>query len=144
MKTTRYLLDTNICIYIAKRQPLTVLERFEQLPAGEVAMSLITLGELYLGIEKSQQAEKARQILKQLLQLIPALPLPVETAFHYARIRAALEKQGKPIGANDLWIAAHALTEGYILVTNNVKEFIRIPELRIENWATGGILKTTN
>ena len=131
---TRYLLDTNICIYIAKKQPLAVLERFNQLQVGEVAISLITLGELYLGIEKSQQADKARQILKPLLQLIPALPLPIETAVHYARIRAALEKQGKPIGANDLWIAAHALTERYILVTNNVNEFKRVPELQIENW----------
>jgi tRNA(fMet)-specific endonuclease VapC len=131
---TRYLLDTNICIYIAKKQPLAVLERFNQLQVGEVAISLITLGELYLGIEKSQQADKARQILKPLLQLIPALPLPIETAVHYARIRAALEKQGKPIGANDLWIAAHALTERYILVTNNVKEFARIPKLYLENW----------
>lgn len=131
---TRYLLDTNICIYIAKKQPLAVLERFNQLQVGEIAISLITLGELYLGIEKSQQADKARQILKPLLQLIPALPLPIETAVHYARIRAALEKQGKPIGANDLWIAAHALTERYILVTNNVKEFARIPKLYLENW----------
>ena len=131
---SRYLLDTNICIYIAKKQPLAVLERFNQLQVGEVAISLITLGELYLGIEKSQQADKARQILKPLLQLIPALPLPIETAVHYARIRAALEKQGKPIGANDLWIAAHALTERYILVTNNVKEFARIPKLYLENW----------
>lgn len=111
-----------------------MLERFNQLQIGEVAISLITLGELYLGIEKSQQADKARQILKQLLQLIPALPLPIETAVHYARIRAVLEKQGKPIGANDLWIAAHALTERYILVINNVKEFARIPELHVENW----------
>ncbi|NJO16536.1 MAG: type II toxin-antitoxin system VapC family toxin [Thioploca sp.] len=134
MNITRYLLDTNICIYIAKKQPLAVLERFNQLQVGEVAISLITLGELYLGIEKSQQADKARQILKPLLQLILALPLPIETAVHYARIRAALEKQGRPIGANDLWIAAHALTERYILVTNNVKEFARIPELYLENW----------
>ncbi len=134
MNITRYLLDTNICIYIAKKQPLAVLERFNQLQVGEVAISLITLGELYLGIEKSQQADKARQILKPLLQPIPALPLPIETAVHYARIRAALEKQGNPIGANDLWIAAHALTERYILVTNNVKEFARIPELYLENW----------
>lgn len=134
MNITRYLLDTNICIYIAKKQPIAVLERFNQLQVGEVAISLITLGELYLGIEKSQQADKARQILKQLLQFIPALPLPIETAVHYARIRAVLEKQGRPIGANDLWIAAHALTERYILVTNNVKEFARIPELHVENW----------
>jgi len=134
MNITRYLLDTNICIYIAKKQPLAVLERFNQLQVGEVAISLITLGELYLGIEKSQQADKARQILKPLLQLIPALPLPIETAVHYASIRAALEKQGRPIGANDLWIAAHALTERYILVTNNIKEFARIPELHLENW----------
>jgi tRNA(fMet)-specific endonuclease VapC len=134
MNITRYLLDTNICIYIAKKQPIAVLERFNQLQIGEVAISLITLGELYLGIEKSQQADKARQILKQLLQLISALPLSIETAVHYARIRTVLEKQGKPIGVNDLWIAAHALTERYILVINNVKEFARIPELHVENW----------
>jgi len=134
MNSPHYLLDTNICIYIAKQKPPKVLERFKQLQVGDVAMSLITLGELYLGIEKSQHAEQARQTLKNLLLFIPVLPLPIESSVYYARIRAALEKQGKPIGANDLWIAAHALTERYVLVTNNVKEFARIPNLNIENW----------
>jgi len=121
MTQVRYLLDTNICIYIVKQQPLKVFNKFSELQAGEAAISIVTLGELYLGIEKSQQVEKARYALQNLLRLIPALPLPLETACHYARLRANLERQGKPIGANDLWIAAHALTERYILVTNNVK-----------------------
>lgn len=134
MNNPRYLLDTNICIYIAKQKPPKVLARFNQLEVGDVAMSLITLGELYLGVEKSQYANKARQTLEQLLVYIPALPLPINSASYYARIRASLEKQGTPIGGNDLWIAAHALAEGYVLVTNNVKEFVRIPNLNIENW----------
>jgi tRNA(fMet)-specific endonuclease VapC len=134
MNNPRYLLDTNICIYIAKQKPPKVLARFNQLEVGDVAMSLVTLGELYLGVEKSQYANKARQTLEQLLVYIPALPLPINSASYYARIRASLEKQGTPIGGNDLWIAAHALAEGYVLVTNNVKEFVRIPNLNIENW----------
>lgn len=130
----RYLLDTNICIYIAKQKPLSVLHKFEHLHVGEVGMSLITYGELYYGVEKSQQAKKSKLLLDELLHLIPPLPLPLEAGKHYGEVRYQLEKQGKPIGNNDLWIAAHALAIDVILVTNNKKEFSRIRSLKIENW----------
>ena len=130
----QYLLDTNICIYIAKQKPLSVLQRFEKIEVGEVAMSAITYGELLYGAEKSQHPKKAREALNELYTLIPPLPLTINTSEYYAKIRATLEKQGKPIGNNDLWIAAHAMALGITLVTNNLKEFSRISSLKIENW----------
>jgi tRNA(fMet)-specific endonuclease VapC len=132
--TLCYLLDTNICIYIIKQKPVTVLHKFEQLSVGEVAMSLITYGELLYGIKKSQHPKKSQHTLEQLIGLIPPLPMPTDTANHYGKIRSSLELQGKLIGNNDLWIAAHALALEVILVTNNIKEFSRIPHLQLENW----------
>lgn len=131
----RYLLDTNICIYIAKRRPPEVLRRFEQLEAGAVAMSVITYGELQFGAEKSRQAKFAHVKLTELAEIVPVLALPEKAAVNYGRIRAKLEQAGTPIGANDLWIAAHALAEDLVMVTNNTGEFARIPDLRLENWA---------
>jgi len=130
----RYLLDTNICIYIAKHQPLNVLKRFEQLQQGEVAMSFITQGELMFGAEKSQQRDKTMDILNKLTELIPVIFPTAQTAEHYANIRACLERAGVPIGANDLWIAAHARSFALTLVSNNIKEFQRVPNLKLENW----------
>ena len=130
----RYLLDTNICIYIAKGQPLTVRARFEQCALHDVAMSTITLGELRFGAEKSQARERALSTIEQLMQAIPACALPQEAGEHYGEIRAALQKQGLPIGNNDLWLAAHARSQGWILVTNNTREFARVPGLQVENW----------
>jgi len=130
----RYMLDTNICIYIAKRRPLGVLKRFETLQTGDVVMSLITYGELIFGAEKSQSSQRALTTLSALAELIPVLPMPETAAKYYGGIRVALEKAGTPIGANDLWIAAHALAERAVLVSNNLREFERIPELTIENW----------
>lgn len=132
----QFLLDTNICIYIAKQKPLSVLHKFEQLVIGEVAMSTITYGELLFGAEKSQHPRQAARVLSDLTSLIPALPLSTEAGKHYGEIRAKLEQQGKIIGNNDLWIAAHALSLGVILVTNNAKEFRRVPHLKIENWVS--------
>jgi tRNA(fMet)-specific endonuclease VapC len=134
MKKLCYLLDTNICIYIAKHKPISVLQQFSKLKVGEVGMSIITHGELLYGIEKSQYPTKSKKILEELLTFIAPYPLTVEVSEHYAHIRAHLEKKGKPIGANDLWIAAQALTLHTTLVTNNEKEFSRIPHLKIENW----------
>ncbi|MBI4793023.1 MAG: type II toxin-antitoxin system VapC family toxin [Deltaproteobacteria bacterium] len=134
---TRFLLDTNICIYIAKRRPPEVLRHFEQLEVGDVAMSIITYGELQFGAEKSRHADLAHEKLARLAEIVPVLSLPDKTAIHYGQIRAALERAGTPIGANDLWIAAHSLAEGLILVSNNTSEFSRIPELRLENWVSG-------
>ena len=130
----RYFLDTNICIYIAKNKPLSVLERFEKIEVGEVAMSVITYGELLFGCEKSQHPKKSKDILKELAMLIPPLPLTTKVGELYAKIRTNLEKQGRPIGNNDLWISSHALALDLILVTNNLKEFSRVPYLKLENW----------
>ena len=130
----RYLLDTNICIYIAKRRPPEVLRRFEQLQVGDVAMSIITYGELQFRAEKSQHSDLAHEKLARLAEVVPVLALPDKAAVHYGRIRAMLERSGTPIGANDLWITAHALAEDLILVSNNSGEFSRIPEIHLENW----------
>lgn len=129
-----YLLDTNICIYIAKHQPLNVLKKFETLETGEVAMSTITAGELNYGAYKSRESKKTFEILNRLTRLIPILPITTYAGKHYGEIRAALEKKGKVIGNNDLWIASHAMALNVILVTNNIKEFKRIAGLELENW----------
>ncbi len=131
-----FLLDTNICIYIAKQKPLSVLYKFEQLVVGQVAMSTITYGELLFGAEKSQYSHQAMKILEELTGLIPPLPIPTETGKIYGEIRSMLEKKGTPIGNNDLWIAAHAIALRVVLITNNVKEFRRIPGLKVDNWVT--------
>jgi tRNA(fMet)-specific endonuclease VapC len=130
----RYLLDTNICIYIAKHNPPAVRARFEQLTAGELAMSVITWGELRFGAEKSKARAKALAALEQLQNLIQIAPLTDDAGVHYGEIRSALEKTGKPIGNNDLWIAAHARAQGWVLVTNNEREFRRVKGLAVENW----------
>lgn len=130
----RYLLDTNICIYIKNHRPAEVLTRFSKLPPGKVAMSAITYGELCFGAEKSSKPKESRHILEHLIALIPVLPLDETVSTHYGKIRQHLQAIGKPIGNNDLWIAAHALANKLILVTNNVAEFERVPGLRVENW----------
>ncbi len=131
----RYLLDTNICIYIAKHNPPAVRARFERHTADELAMSVVTLGELRHGAEKSQAREKALGTLNRLEASIQVAPLGETAGQHYGQIRAALERSGTPIGNNDLWIAAHARAEGWILVTNNEREFNRVEGLQVENWA---------
>lgn len=133
-KPTRYLLDTNICIYIAKGQPLAVRHRFENHTLQELAMSTITVGELRFGAEKSQARERALATIDQLVQMIQPCALPMSAAEHYGHVRASLQLQGLPIGNSDLWLAAHALAEGWTLVTNNTREFCRVPGLRFENW----------
>jgi len=137
MSKLRYLLDTHICIYIAKQKPLSVLRRFEALQVGEVAMSVITFAELLFGVEKSSHTKKSLKILNELTESIPAHPLPLDAAQYYAKSRAHLEKKGHIIGNNNLWIAAHALALGIPVVTNNHHEFARVPALTIENWVDG-------
>jgi tRNA(fMet)-specific endonuclease VapC len=133
-KPTRYLLDSNICISIAKGQQLAVRNRFEAHTLNELAMSIITVGELRFGAEKSQSRERALATMAQLVQMIQPCALPMAAAEHYGHVRATLQQQGLPIGNNDLWLAAHALAEGWTLVTNNTREFSRVPGLRVENW----------
>lgn len=131
----RYLLDTNICIYIAKHNPPEVRAHFARHDARDLAMSVVTLGELRFGAEKSQARDKALAVIAQLAALIPIEPLSERAGEAYGILRAILQKSGQPIGNNDLWLAAHALAEGWTLVTNNEREFSRIPGLTVENWA---------
>lgn len=130
----RYLLDTNICIYIRQNRPAEVLRRFRRLRPGEAALSVITYGELFYGATKSTERVVALERLRELVNLLPPLPLPEATAEAYGSIRAALESKGEMIGNNDLWIAAHALTAQLTLVTNDESEFRRIGGLKIQNW----------
>jgi tRNA(fMet)-specific endonuclease VapC len=131
----RYLLDTNICIYIRQKRPDEVLRRFRKLRPGEAAVSVITYGELLDGATKSEHRVAALEKLRELVHLLPALSLPESAAEAYGAIRAELESKGEMIGNNDLWIAAHAVVAGLTLVTNNGSEFRRVRGLRIQNWA---------
>jgi len=131
----RYLLDTNICIYIRQKRPEEVLRRFRTLRPGEAVLSVITYGELLYGAAKSEQRLAALERLRELVNLLPALPLPATAGEAYGMIRARLESKGEMIGNNDLWIAAHAVAARLTLVTNNEKEFRRVRGLKIQNWA---------
>lgn len=133
----RFLLDTNICIYIRQKRPPEVLARFERLKAGDASLSVITYGELLYGAHKSKQREAALARLADLVSLLPVLEMPAEAADRYGEFRSALEAKGETIGGNDLWIAAHAKAEGLVLVTNNEREFNRVPGLKVQNWAKG-------
>jgi tRNA(fMet)-specific endonuclease VapC len=132
----RFLLDTNILIYVRQKKPPTVLRRFERLTQGEAGISVITHGELVYGAEKSRMRAAALKALDELTGLLPVLPLPEKAGESYGAIRAALERKGLGIGNNDLWIAAHARAQGLVLVTNNAKEFRRVEALETENWTT--------
>ena len=131
----RYLLDTNICIYIRRRRPPRVLARFEQLDPGEAVLSMVTCGELMYGAAKLRPAPPgAAERLEEFFGLVDVLPLEAETGRKYGELRAHLESRDEMIGNHDLWIAAHALSAGLIVVTNNEREFQRVPGLKIENW----------
>lgn len=130
---TRYLLDSNICIYLMKRRSPALVRRLDSL-AASCALSVIVYGELCFGQAASSRPAEAGAHLAALLETIQVLPLPLDTAVRYGEIRAHLERMGRPIGANDTWIAAHALAANLILVTNNEREFRRVPRLRVENW----------
>lgn len=126
-----YLLDTNICIHLRRDHP-RVRDVFAR-KTGEGLISIVTYGELRYGAEKSSQT-MAIDALELFLRFVRIEPLPVDAAHRYGRIRADLQRRGVVIGANDLWIAAHALAGDYTLVTDNEREFARVPGLRIENW----------
>ena len=130
----RFLLDTNICIYIHRRRPGKVLARFQKLEPGDAAISVITWGELLYGAEKSKQRKKALEILAEFKTFVPVLPIPESAGNTYGIIRASLESMGQPIGNNDLCIAAHAKAAGLTIVTNNEREFRRIAGLKVQNW----------
>ncbi len=129
-----YLLDTNICIYLIKNRPATVLERFSRHEPKDVAISTITLFELQYGIEKSQDQERSHKALSKFLSPLNVLDLDRYAAMEAAAIRAQLERKGLPIGPYDLLIAGLARSRGMVLVTNNAREFERVDGLALENW----------
>jgi tRNA(fMet)-specific endonuclease VapC len=129
-----YMLDTNICIYIIKRKPAEVIDRLQHIPVSRVGVSSITLSELLDGVAKSSKPEKNQLALAQFLAPMDILSYDDEAAEHYGRLRAFLEKEGTLIGSLDMLIAAHARAINCILVTNNEREFGRVPNLRIDNW----------
>ncbi|OZB72772.1 MAG: PIN domain-containing protein [Thiomonas sp. 14-64-326] len=129
----RFLLDTNIVIYVIKRRPMEVLAAFNA-NAARMAISVITLAELLHGAEKSSRPSANLAVVEDFVSRLEVLPYTAKAAQHYGQIRAALERAGEPIGVNDLHIAAHARSEGLTLVTNNAGEFRRVPALQIENW----------
>ena len=132
----KYLLDTNIAIYVIKRRPIEVRGGFNE-NAGRMAISAITLSELLHGAEKSAKVAQNLAAVEEFASLLEVLPYSAKAAQHYGAIRTALEKVGTPIGVNDLHIAAHARSEGLTLVTNNLGEFERVPGLVTENWVEG-------
>ena len=135
MSTARYLLDTDTCIYLIKNKPPSVARKLAKLPAGHAGISVITYGELWRGVQKSQHIARNAEALAALATVLPIQPLAIEAGLHYGDIRASLERVGKQIGNNDLWIAAHARAMGWTLVTNNEREFSRVNDLRLQNWA---------
>ena len=131
---TGYLLDTDICIYLIKRQPPQALTKVQTLELSAVGISSITLSELEYGVAKSSRPQQNKLALVQFLAPLEVLPYDDVAAARYGPIRAFIESQGTPIGPLDTLIAAHALVINYILVTNNVREFSRLPDLVVENW----------
>jgi tRNA(fMet)-specific endonuclease VapC len=130
----KYLLDTNICIYIQREKPVQVLEKFKTLHRGEAVISEVTWGELCYGAYKSQYTDQVLKALKELVTIIPVLSMPQNVGQVYGEIRATLAKNGEMIGSNDLWIAAHAKASHLTLVSNNLREFERVEGLQLENW----------
>ena len=130
----KFLLDSHICIFAMKRRTPALLRRLDQ-RATTSAISVVAYGELAFGEAMSVRREESAAHLAALLETLQVLPLPLEAARRYAEIRAQLQRIGQPIGSNDLWIAAHALADDLTLVTNNEREFERVPGLRVENWA---------
>lgn len=130
----KVMLDTNICIYLIKQQPPTILERFRAHPVGDIGLSSITAAELAYGVSKSRHVTKNRHALEQFLAPLEVAAFDQVAAWAYGRLREQLEAKGTPIGSMDMLIAAHALSLGIRLVSNNLREFRRVPGLRLENW----------
>lgn len=131
-----YFLDTNICIYIINKRPSSIVKKLMQFSPQEIGISAIVVSELQYGVAKSSQPERNHQLLDAFLRPFQIIPYDETAAEAYGAIRADLEKKGQPIGREDLLIAAHALAADLTLVTNNEAEFKRVPNLRVENWAT--------
>jgi len=132
----KIMLDTNICIYVIKRRTAAVLNHFMEYQVGDIGMSSITLAALRYGVAKSAQREKNAKALESFVAPLVIVPFDEEAALVYGGIRAALEKAGKPIGSMDMLIAAHAVSLGIPLATNNIREFLRIPALNVADWTS--------
>ncbi len=130
----RFMLDTNICIYMIKGKPPQILTKLKDFNLGDLSVSSITLSELEYGVAKSSKPQQNRDALDAFLAPLEIFPFNGEAAYRYGQIRAFLEKEGKLIGAMDMLVGAHAVSASMTLVTNNIKEFSRIPGLRLENW----------
>jgi tRNA(fMet)-specific endonuclease VapC len=130
----RYMLDTDTCSYIMKRSNDAVLKRLQKVPVSDVCISVITKSELLFGVEVSPRRRQDESALSAFLQYVEVLDFPDAASLHYAKIRASLKTLGTMIGANDLFIAAHARSLGATLVTNNTREFGRVPKLNVQNW----------
>lgn len=129
----KYMLDTNIVIYVIKRRPIEVLSYFNRY-GNQMCVSSITVAELYYGAEKSANPQHNLKVIEDFLSRLVVLPYEFKAATHFGDIKAHLAKSGKLIGENDVHIAGHCRSEGLILVTNNIREFERVDGLRLENW----------
>jgi tRNA(fMet)-specific endonuclease VapC len=130
----KYMIDTNICIYIMNQRPIEIIQKFKGLDVGEIGVSTITVSELQYGVANSKNRRSNKQRVEEFLAPLEIMPYDEAAARIYGEIRHKLEKQGKPIGPLDLLIAAHALCKNLALVTNNEKEFRRVKDLKMENW----------
>ncbi|MEE9171118.1 MAG: type II toxin-antitoxin system VapC family toxin [bacterium] len=130
----RYMLDTNICIYLIKKRPEQVLKKLRPLPITDIAISSISVAELEYGVAKSSQPERNRDALSLFLAPLEIVLFDQIAAFHYGVIRASLESKDNVIGSMDMLIASHAISLSATLVTNNLREFERVPGLSVENW----------
>jgi tRNA(fMet)-specific endonuclease VapC len=130
----RYMLDTDICSYVMKRSHDSLLRRLQRVPVSDVCVSVVTKSELLYGVEVSPRRQQDEAALNAFLNYVEVLDFPDTASSHYAQIRAQLKKSGKMIGANDLFIAAHARSLGLTLVTHNSQEFRRVNRLTIEDW----------
>ena len=128
-----YMLDTNVCIYVMKNYPLALREKFNAL-ADQLCMSSITLGELHYGAEKSARRTYNLTDIEHFVARLDVLPFEAKAAAHYGQVRAELERAGTPCGPHDMQIGGHARSEGLIVVTNNMREFGRMPGIRAESW----------
>lgn len=128
------MLDTNICIYIIKKRPPTILQHFQTISSDQLCISVVTLAELQYGVDKSSAQEKNQIVVDDFVSRLLLLDWDQKAVKQYGKIRSYLELKGTPIGLMDLMIASHCLSLNYTLITNNMKEFSRIPNLNLENW----------
>ena len=129
-----YMLDTNICIYLIKKRPLGLLEKFKSIRKNSLCISVVTYAELTYGVERSSSKKMNQRIVSGFISHLDVLPWDMDAADHYGKLRSSLEKKGTPIGNMDMLIASHALSNNCTLVSNNLREFKRVPRLKYENW----------